>query len=518
MSRLYKSFKKYHKWLGVVLAIFFMLFALSGIVLNHRSLFSGIDIPRNWLPKEYRYNNWNNAAIKGATPIGADSLLLYGNVGVWLTDNTFSYFTDFNKGFKKGIDNRKISDLIYTSTQELFAATQFGLFQFNRTEKQWEAVRLPIKEERIVALEEKGDSLLVMSRSYILLAKGSEDYSNFTTIDLLSPKDASGRVGLFRTVWLIHSGEIWGNIGKIIVDIGGIAMFTLSLTGFIYFIAPSLLKRIAKKRQRTRSRLKRINRRSYKWHLQLGIITALLLLLISVTGIFLRPPLLIPIANSTVKPIKGTTLDSPNHWNDKLRDLLYDDQKNVMVLGTSEGLYLAPPDFSEPPFKMPLQPPLSIMGINVLWNNGDGYYAVGSFNGMFLWNPYRLEVLNYMTGLEYQAHGGFRNPFGAQPIAGGITISQERTILFDYNAGSFSPFGDNPMPPMPQEIIDKSGISLWNFAQEIHTWRILNFLIGDFYILVVPIAGISALIVVISGAVMWLIKLIQKRKRKKEEN
>lgn len=516
MSRLYKAFKKYHKWPGVVLAIFFMLFALSGIVMNHRALFSGVDIPRKWLPKEYRYHNWNNAAVKGATSIGSDSLLIYGNIGVWLTDKEFSQFTDFNNGFKKGIDNRKISDLIYTSTHELFAATQFGLYHLNKDDAKWKKVYLPIKEERIVALEEKGDSLLVMSRSHILLAQSSKNYSDFTTLHLLSPEDATGKVGLFRTIWLIHSGELFGNVGKIIVDIGGFAMFTLSLTGLIFFLVPSLLKRISTKRQKARSRIKRINRRSYKWHLQLGIITALLLLIISVTGIFLRPPLLIPIANSTVKPIKGTTLDSPNHWNDKLRDLLYDKEKEVIVLGTSEGLYLTPADFTEPPFKMPIQPPLSVMGVNVLWDMGNGYYGVGSFNGMFLWNPYRLEILDYMTGLEYQPAEGFRNPFGAQPIAGGIKFNQEQTILFDYNAGAFSPFGENPMPPMPQEIIDRSGISLWNFAQEIHTWRILNFIIGDFYILVVPIAGISALIVVISGAVMWFIRNRNRNRRKKQ--
>ncbi|HDP55264.1 MAG TPA: hypothetical protein ENN24_06255 [Bacteroidetes bacterium] len=80
MSQFYKFLKKYHKWLGVTLAIFFMLFALSGIVMNHRGFFSKIDIKRSWLPKEYRYTNWNNAAIRGAKQCKTDSVLVYGNI------------------------------------------------------------------------------------------------------------------------------------------------------------------------------------------------------------------------------------------------------------------------------------------------------------------------------------------------------------------------------------------------------------------------------------------------------
>lgn len=58
MNRLYKAFKKYHKWLGVTPAIFFILFALSGIVMNHRGFFSRFDVSGKYLPKEYRYSNW----------------------------------------------------------------------------------------------------------------------------------------------------------------------------------------------------------------------------------------------------------------------------------------------------------------------------------------------------------------------------------------------------------------------------------------------------------------------------
>lgn len=54
---------------------------------------------------------------------------------------------------------------------------------------------------------------------------------------------------------------------------------------------------------------------------KIGIWIALLLLFNVVTGMFLRPPLLIPIASSRVGKIPLSMLDSDNAWADKLRDL-----------------------------------------------------------------------------------------------------------------------------------------------------------------------------------------------------
>ena len=88
--------RKIHKWTGLILVLIIVLAAVSGIVLNHRETFSGIDINRKYMPAEYRYNNWNNAAILSDLAVSPDSILLFGNTGVWLTDSLFSNFTDFN--------------------------------------------------------------------------------------------------------------------------------------------------------------------------------------------------------------------------------------------------------------------------------------------------------------------------------------------------------------------------------------------------------------------------------------
>ena len=113
-----KFFMKYHKWLGVIFAMIILSYVFSGIILNHRGGLSFIDVDRKLLPKEYRYQNWNNAAVKSTLKISSDSILVYGNIGIWLTDSSFTDFNDFSAGVPKGIDNRKIFQMIQNYREE----------------------------------------------------------------------------------------------------------------------------------------------------------------------------------------------------------------------------------------------------------------------------------------------------------------------------------------------------------------------------------------------------------------
>lgn len=505
MTPLYRFFKKYHKWLGIVLATVFIFFALSGIVMNHRKLFSSVDVGRSWLPSEYQYVNWNNAALRGAVNLTDDSLLVYGNIGIWKTDSMFHSFVDFNQGFSRGIDNRKISDVIETNNGTLFAGTMFGLFRFSSLENQWKEVELPSSELRIVGLEEQGDSLIVMTRSYVLVAQSTDNYTTFTEQTLLPVSGKEKQVSLFRTIWVIHSGEIWGLTGKLLVDLGGIVMILLSITGIVYFIAPKRLKR-SKERVLLAKRLKKRIRWSYKWHLKVGIISSFVLLIVMLTGMFLRPPLLIPIASKQIAPIKGTTLNSSNYWSDNLRDIIYDSEQEQFLISTSDGIFKLNKTLDSHPHPYEVEPPVSVMGINVFRKVSTDTYLVGSFSGLFLWNPAQGTVVDYITGKPVEARRSMSAPFGNISVAGYLTMGLEREIVFDYGAGAISSSSNFQMPSMPLEIVEKSGMSLWNLALEVHTWRILNFMIGGFYILVVPLSGILGLILILSGAGMWFIR------------
>jgi hypothetical protein len=64
---------------------------------------------------------------------------------------------------------------------------------------------------------------------------------------------------------------------------------------------------------------------------------------------------------------------------------------------------------------------------------------------------------------------------------------------------------------MPEKIADASPISLWNTMLEVHTGRIFEPLLGNFYILVVPLVGLFTLFITATGFFSWY--LAHRRKR-----
>jgi hypothetical protein len=507
-----KFFRKYHKWPGIFFTLFILLFAASGIILNHRELLSGIDLSRNWLPRTYRYDNWNLASIKSGLKLDPERMLLFGNIGVWETDTGFTAFTNLNAGFPKGIDNRKVNTLYceprpaadtFSGSENLLAGTLFGLYHFDPGIRQWSQVPIPVKEKRIVKILSRGDRLLVLTRSSLLVAKLTDPTFTFTEIKVPKGEDDDNKTGLFKTFWVIHSGEIYGNTGKLIVDGVGIIFIFITLTGLIYFLVPYILRRA---REKSKSGIKSFNRLSLRWHNIFGSWLFPVLILTAVTGSFLRPPLLIPIANTRVDKIKYSELDSPNPWFDRFRDMIYDDSLHRFLVATSEGIYYSDDDFSSDLRKFEIQPLVSVMGINVFETVSPGRYLVGSFSGIFLWEPARNIIIDYFTKTMYFETNQAGPPFGNVAVAGYLRTSDSTDMIFDYGGGAIPLSGKNPLPPMPGIIIKDSPISLWNTALEIHTGRIFEPIMGSFYILIVPLTGIFTLIIIITGFFAWYIK------------
>jgi hypothetical protein len=494
-----KFFRKYHKWFSLVATFFILLFAFSGIVLNHRELLSGIDLDRKVLPPAYRYNNWNLAAVKGSVKAGGDTILVYGNIGVWQTDSTFKTFRGLNSGFPGGVDNRKVNTMSWSPVSGLYAGTLFGLYRFHAGS--WEKVALPVAGARVVKVLNQGDSLFVLTRSNLYFATGSSGYRNFREIRVPAGDDCDGKTGLFKTLWVIHSGEIYGMAGKLIVDMVGIVFIVLCVTGLTWFLVPYRLKRL--KDEIRRSRLKRFNKASLKWHNMVGSWAILILLLNTATGMFLRPPMLIPIAGVRVSKLKYTELDTPNPWFDKFRDLVYDEVPGRFLVATSEGIYYSGDRFRSELKSFPVQPPVSVMGINVFEKTSPGHYLVGSFSGIFEWEPDSGQILDCITRTAYHDNGQGGPPFGNVTVAGYIRCSDSTRIIFDYAQGAFALDGLNPLPSVPPVVAESSPISLWNTCLEIHTGRIYEPFLGPFYILVVPLVGLATLFILISGFFAW---------------
>jgi PepSY-associated TM region len=500
MSKKVRNFaRKYHKWPSIVLAFFIILFAFSGIVMNHRQVFSGIDISRKFLPKEFRYKNWNNHAIRGNLDLNDSSMLVYGNVGIWKTDSTFRDFSDFNQGFKDGIDNKKIYCLAKDNYAKLYAGTYFGLFYRDTLHNRWEKIKLDVQEERIASLEYINDTLFVLTRSEIIIFSNIQKDFSYTIKNIPAPDGFISKTPLFRFLWIIHSGEIFGIGGQLFVDLLGLLTIFLTLSGLLYFFTPKLIKKLKKGKTK---KLKRTNKFSIKWHNKLGIWFVAFLILLALTGMFLRPPLLITIANSKIGNPPFTKFDSPNPWYDKLRVIKYDDNLNQFILHTSEGFYTVSKDLT---FIKQINQnvPVSIMGLNVFEEIAPFRYLVGSFSGLYIWELKTGFIYNYFTGNKNQVNKR-GNPFGTKAIQGFIE-TKNNAYAFDYSIGAIKIFGDEKFPIMPEKIRN-SQMSLWNLCLEIHTGRIFQFIFGPLYILYIPLMGISIILILITGLILWLKK------------
>lgn len=462
------------------------------------------------MPGDYHYKNWNLASIKGFLPINDTEMLAYGNVGIWKTNQNFTEFSDFNAGFPKGIDYRKIFCMISAENNRLFAGTLFGLYEYSVKNAAWQKIALPIDNQRVVKLLEHDNNLIILTRSEMweMPLKG---VTTFKSIDVPATEDHSGKAGMFRTLWVIHSGEIFGLTGKLIVDMVGLSVIFMTITGFFYFFLPKFAKKI---KENSRKKLQRLNRKTINWHTLIGVYGIPILIVTTLTGMFLRPPLLIPIANKEMTAIPGTILANENVWHDKFRDMVYDSTTNEFIISTSEGfIALDRNSKSSVTRKLQAQPPVSVMGINAFEHLGDANYLVASFSGIYKWDMLNGTTTDIITGLPVtgQSEG---NPFGSVAVAGVYMKDKQLLAFMDYGAGWMN-LGLKDKPEMPA-VISKQPVSWWNVALEIHTGRIFAFLIGDFYILYVPLMGITVLLILITGFLMyWKSK---KRKSKIKNN
>ncbi|MDX9727335.1 MAG: PepSY domain-containing protein [Bacteroidales bacterium] len=499
--------RKIHKWPALFISFFLLYYGVTGILMNHRELISGCDIGAGLMPPEYRYSNWNNAAIKGGLIYGSDSLLLFGNIGVWLTDSAYSGFVEMNAGFPEGTDNHKIFDLHRADDGEMYAATLFGLFSWDSENERWVLFDLgPETKTRFTAIESAGDTLYATDRSNLYVARSEGPATRFEKTEIAAPEGYKNDITLFETIWQIHSGEILGLPGKLFVDFLGMITIFLSLTGIIYFFFPRIIKRRARKNQDV-SRLAGVNRWSLRWHNLTGELTFVLLGLLFLTGMFLRPPLLIAIAEIRTAPVRFSHLDQPNPWYDRLRDILYDDDNDRFLLATSEGIFSMNRD-DMLPVRFPSQPPVSVMGINTFEKLEDESFLAGSFSGLFRWDPLNGTVNDFIDGSPYAGNQGGR-PVGEFLVTGAFRDFKGRLVAADYNTGLAAIGHEADLPVMPASMSDEQKISLWNLALEFHTGRIFQTFTGGFYILIVPLAGLTAIAVVISGY------LILRRRRQK---
>lgn len=467
-----KTWRTHHRWFGLVLTFFILMFCLSGLVLNHPKLLGGANVSRTLLPKSYRYDRWNQGLLRGTLRSG-DSVLIYGNGGIWRTDSMGRTLVAYSRGLPTSMEHRNIRGLVRTEGGALFAAATWGLYSYDHASESW--VRRPlttIHGERISDITARGDSLVITGRSHIYLSL--PPYDTYTPMRIATPEGYDRRVSLFRTIWLLHSGELFGIVGKLVVDAIAIVLIFLSITGLVYWFIPLFSR---KSHAHTRAWL-------YKWHNTIGKMTILLTLFLSITGWFLRPPALILVARAKVMPVPFSVLASDNPWQDMLRMLRYDSYQGDWVLYSSAGYYSLTA-LDAIPIKTTEQPPTSVMGLNVTQQDELGRWVLGSFSGMCVWDRRRGTVTDYFTGKPVEHQQG--RPVGFHVIAGYSDDIDGGNIVVEYDRGT----NRIAMP----ESLRYLPMSLKALSLEIHTGRIYTFFgeAGILYIFVVGLAMVWVL-------------------------
>ena len=443
-----------HRWFGLILCLFLIGFCVSGIILNHHELFSSINVSRSLMPNTYEYKNWNQGLMRGTIAKG-NNVIIYGENGFFLTDSLGSNIRDFNKGMPSGVEMRNIRNVTRTRSGDIWAVGNFQLFHLENSNV-WETVELEGLDTRLTDVTSRGDSVVVASRNHLWLSPNTD--KPFRQIQLRAGTDYDGKVSLLRTIWLIHSGALFGTIGKIIGDAVAIVLIILSISGVWFFIA--------RKSRAGRTQLKTL----YWIHRRIGRITIVLTLFVTITGWFLRPPAMIAIVKGRVPALPLSVQSCDNPWNDQLRAVRYDFAKKDWLIYTSNGFYVLQDLFSTPR-AVNGTPKVSFMGLSSFYQVKTGQWLIGSFNGLYLWNRDAQEGAPRVLPIDKDiTMAGFSNDF-------------KDPILIDYYKGT-------TYPKMPAQFKDLP-MSLHMAALETHTGRIYTFIKDGSNVFYIAIIGLA---------------------------
>lgn len=552
MARLKYNFtwKKYHRWLGLVLSVFMLVFCVSGIILNHREVFSGCEVSRKWLPASYYIKNFNNGVVKGTvvkksaahslSSENCDSVLVYGCAGVFLTDSRLSTWQDFNAGLPESIDERNVRHVVKAKDGSLWCAALRDVYRYDENSHRWKKVELPGNEERImdVALAKDSMTVVALTRSRVFtivpfvqygeivkIGKSSSETYRVESKIIPAPKKNEPKTTLFKLVWHLHSGEFFGLPGKLVVDAIALVLIVLSITGILLFILPYGIRRA--KKLAAKARMKRLGKQfawNMKWHNKIGYVTIVLTLWIAITGMCLRPPLMVPLVLSKLPQAVG---EDGNVWQDKLRAIRWDAVQGDWLVSTSEGFLRVDEDFSQAPKMLPDDecPKLSPMGVTVWESDGKGGWIVGSFRGIYRWNPVNHslnQILDYFTGKPSEETSMI--PISDNLVCG---YSEDflggKPLVFDFAKGVEDAKGqavalcnDEPKKSRNEEsmsdlICETAPMSLWNVALELHVGRCYSPFLGPLSDLFVFLSGLLITLVLLSGYI------ISHRRRKKAQ-
>ncbi|MCL3781966.1 PepSY domain-containing protein [Prolixibacteraceae bacterium JC049] len=495
-SRIYKISRWIHKYFGLLLLLFLFWMSVSGVLLNHPQTFRKISLPSWAVPEAYHPENWNRSTLKGVVNVKPDSLLLYGNQGVFITNSIKENISPFMKGeFPVEAWEKRTNHVVFDKKyNRILAATNKGLYYTLPLKNNWIKLELPSSYTPIKKIIKLPHNWLLVTDSEFFVSPNAQklDFKIFTP----NRNTEETSVSLITLFFQLHDGSIWGLPGRLLWDLFGLALAFLCVSAFYIWYYPKRWKR-SFKRKNIAIPAKEKQKRSFhfKYHKKIGWYLAIPLILITLTGMFLRPPLLVSLIGGKIEKKWYPAITNNNAWYHKIRNGFYDSENEKIVLDCSDGIWSGTLEQSFEKQRLPLR--IFAMGATVFEEEKPGTWLVGSFGGLHEFN-----IKNqYNKSLLPQIQRARRGAPGNILVTSYVRFSEQESYVLGHYKGLCYLDGTSAHSEikMPETIKKAYKMPLWNFLFELHNARIFKGWVGAFYMLIIPLGGLLCLLIMLSG-------------------
>ncbi len=217
----------------------------------------------------------------------------------------------------------------------------------------------------------------------------------------------------------------------------------------------------------------------------------------------MRPPFLALIARGDIGVAfyPGNFPDNP--WDKKIHSALHLKAKKQVMIEATDGIWAGDENLKGEFVKTRIPILVFVMGATVFEEYPAGGYIIGSFNGLYHIPGNRMAIdmvsgkmvrfVSPVKPADKMISGYFRTPDGEEFI----TAFQQGVIPLKGAElkGRFS---------QPLELTEDNRLPLWNYMFELHNGRLFKGLIGNWYILIIPIGSFLFILITLTGIYDWI--------------
>ncbi|HID22760.1 MAG TPA: PepSY domain-containing protein [Planctomycetaceae bacterium] len=526
--RVFAASRWVHRYLGLLLFLYLAMQGVTGVLLNHPMLISGFSVPRWMVPSSYRIANWNRGSLRTVVFSEHDPSLgfLAGTEGVWKTTDGGVTFQSMASGYPRSRAERRTNHILLledVAPARLLAATRNGLYACSLEDEAWQRVPLGEGVENVRKILRIEDRVVVFTDSHAYESTPVTGAGSLSFRPVHLARKRSGQeegIRLVKLMFGLHSGEIWGLPGRLLIDVVGVGLVFLSVSGIYMWYFPWARRRSSRgpgqKRQEGVTIRPRLYWWLYKYHLYVGVWTMIFLVVIAGTALFMPPSPLVSLVLRTKIPRQYWPGPLPSDpWHENIGNAAYDPARKEILIEVRGALWRGPADFSGPFAKDESRLPVGAMGTNVMEVGNDGGLLIGSFSGLYECRPDGGPPIDLSTG-KPRDPGESRGPFGRWRVAGYFETPAGERFVATHNEGLVAIGDAQPGErfQMPDEMVEGYRMPLWNFLFEVHNGRIVRDWIGSSYFLISVLGALSLLAISFTGLYDWAHRKLAARGRK----